>query len=240
MGEEPEPFLHAEERPGHDIWAAASNEDWSSRSTFLNRKERNMRLLTLTGLVCFYSIAAMAQDSQRVQTDPVESTAVNQVAQNTNTPGQQQTQHPVATTYSNGYEVRLKIHKYASIATLPLFATEFALGQSLYDNPERGSRRTAHGIIGAGIVGLFAANTVTGGWNLWESRHDPNGRKLRILHTALMLAAGGGFVAAAGTAPNDQHGSASVLSGKARHRDIAVVSIGVGTAGYLIMLFKGK
>ena len=120
----------------------------------------------------FCSIPAWAQDSddtgtaQSVQVDPDPSGAP---AQNSPGPQSQPAQHPTATTYSNGYEVRLKIHRYASYATLPLFATEFALGQSLYDNPERGSKRTAHGIIGAGIVGLFAANTVTGVWNLWES-----------------------------------------------------------------------
>ena len=77
-------------------------------------------------------------------------------------PGQQQPQqqapatHPVATTYSDAYEVRLKIHKYASYATLPLFATELALGQSLYNNPDTGARKGAHAAVGTGLVGCLA------------------------------------------------------------------------------------
>jgi hypothetical protein len=204
-----------------------------------------MRLLALTFLVCFCAASALAQDSQEPQ--PVDTTQDGSNAgdsdQTPNAPGQPQTQpqaqHPAATTYSNGYEVRLKIHKYASFATLPLFAGELALGQSLYNNPENGARKTAHGIVGAGIVGLFAANSVTGIWNLWESRQDPNGRKLRILHSTLMLAANGGFVAAWATAPSSHRGL-PLTANKATHRDIAVASISVGTVGYLLMLFRGK
>jgi hypothetical protein len=156
-------------------------------------------------------------------------------------PGQQQpATHPVATTYSTGYEVRLKIHKYTSYATLPLFATELALGQSLYNNPDTGARKGAHAAIGTGLVGLFGVNAVTGVWNLWESRHDENGRKLRMVHGVLMLAASGGIVAASATGPNSRLSPATFDSDKVTHRNIAVASIGVGTAGYLIMLFKGK
>src|SRR5512139_2322179 len=39
---------------------------------------------------------------------------------------------PVAVEYSDAYAVRQKIHKYASIATLPLFVAEAWLGQSMY------------------------------------------------------------------------------------------------------------
>ena len=38
---------------------------------------------------------------------------------------------PVAIEYSDAHETRAKIHKYASWATVPLMATEFALGESL-------------------------------------------------------------------------------------------------------------
>ena len=162
-------------------------------------------------------------------------------------PGQQQPQqqppatHPVATTYSDAYEVRLKIHKYASYATLPLFATELALGQSLYNNPDTGARKGAHAAVGTGLVGLFGVNAVTGVWNMWEGRHDENGRKLRILHSVLMLASSGGILAASATAPNSRKQTLEQFnSDKVTHRDIAVASIGVGTVGYLIMLFKGR
>jgi hypothetical protein len=139
----------------------------------------------------------------------------------------------------------LKIHKYASYATLPLFATELALGESIYSNPDSGAKKGIHGAVGAGIIGLFGVNGVTGIWNLWESRHDENGRKLRIAHSVLMLAASGGFVATWATAPsthnvNTAQGLARFDNDRVLHRNLAISSIGVGTAGYLIMLFKGK
>ena len=40
---------------------------------------------------------------------------------------------PVAFEYSDGYYTRLKIDKWASFPTLPLFATEAVLGQKLYN-----------------------------------------------------------------------------------------------------------
>ena len=191
------------------------------------------RLLTL-GLVVFSCSVTL-----RAQSDgDSQNSGGNAPGQASPDPSQQPASHPVATTYSNGYEVRLKVHKYASFATLPLFATEFALGQSLYNNPDTGGRKAAHAALGTGLVGLFGVNTVTGVWNLWESRHDENGRKLRILHSVLMLAADGGFVAASATGPNSR--KPTFNSDKVTHRDIAVASIGVGTVGYLIMLFRGK
>src|SRR5947207_13035786 len=82
---------------------------------------------------------------------------------------------PVAVEYSDAYKTRAKIHKYASFASLPLFATEVALGQSVYSSPSDG-KRSAHVAVGMAIGGLFGVNTVTGAWNMWESRKDPHGR----------------------------------------------------------------
>jgi hypothetical protein len=209
-----------------------------------------MRVLTVLLLASYCSFPLFSQDKADVQDTQVslaansDSTAGGQSGsspQDPNAAGQQPSPtHPAATTYSNGYEVRLKIHKYSSWATIPLFATEFALGQSLYNNPETGSKRTAHGIVGAGIVGLFGVNTVTGVWNLWEGRHDTEGRKMRIVHSILMLAADGGFLAAEATAPHMHNGIITNPSDKSLHRDVAVASIGVSTVGYLLMLIKGR
>jgi len=148
---------------------------------------------------------------------------------------------PVAIDYSDAHQTRAKIHKYTSCAALPLMATEFALGEKLYNDPNsiNSSSRGVHGAVGAGLIGVFGVQSVTGVWNLVESNQAP-GRAKRLVHGILMLAAEGGFVAAAVTAPG--HGRNELINfdaNKSTHRNIAIVSIGVGTAGYLMMLLTG-
>jgi hypothetical protein len=152
---------------------------------------------------------------------------------------------PVAVEYSDAYKLRAKIPKYASFATLPLFAAEIALGQSLYNNTTfiRGdSKRGAHGAVGSAIGILFAANTVTGVWNLWDGRHDPNGRTKRWVHGLLMLVADAGFVATAAAVPNRESfsGLFNYETDKATHRRLAFGSMGVATVAYTMMLFGGR
>jgi hypothetical protein len=159
--------------------------------------------------------------------------------------GQTAAQGQVARTqaieYSHGYEVRAKIHRYASYATLPLLGTEVALGTSLYDDPQShtSSKRSAHIAVGTAITGLFAANTVTGVWNLVESRKDPSHRTLRLVHSLLMLGADAGFVAAFGSGPSGER-LVNFDNNRRTHRTIALTSIGVATGGYLIMLVGNK
>lgn len=150
--------------------------------------------------------------------------------------------HAGAVEYSDAYQMRRKIHKIASFATLPLFAAEFALGQSMYNSTptDASSKRGLHAALGTGIIGLFAVNTVTGAWNLFgEGWHDPNGRTLRVVHGLLMMAADVGFVATAADGPNSRSARQALTyeTNKVTHRNIAVASISVGTAGYLLMLF---
>jgi hypothetical protein len=147
---------------------------------------------------------------------------------------------PMAVEYSRAYEIRRTIHKWASVATIPLFAAEFAVGQSLYNNTSSSdSKRGLHSALAGGIAGLFAVNSVTGVWNLWEGRKDLNGRTRRLVHGILMLAADAGFVATGATAPDGEHGRSGVLdtSGRSRHRAIALTSMGTALASYLMMLF---
>jgi len=135
--------------------------------------------------------------------------------------------------YSDAYRLRAKIHKIGSFATLPLFAAEGVVGQSLYNDPTQG-KKDAHLAIAAGIGTLFAVNTVTGVWNLVEARKDPNKRGRRMAHGILMLASDAGFLATAAMGPGDEgEGSRSA------HRAMAFTSISLATAGYLVMLFGG-
>ncbi len=143
------------------------------------------------------------------------------------------TPRPKAFEYSDGYRTRLKIHKYASYATLPLFVAQYAVGQKLYDGTGSESTRSAHGALAAGTAALFAVNTVTGVWNLAEARHDPNHRTKRTIHGILMLAADAGFVATGMLAPDEEgEGGGS----RSTHRTVALASMGVATVAYLMML----
>lgn len=104
-----------------------------------------------------------------------------------------------AVEYSEGYGRRLAIHRVASYAELPLFATEFILGEKILSDERNGTRapgglRSAHTIAAVGLGVLFAVNTVTGVWNLVEARHDPVGRTRRTIHSIGMLLADAGFV----------------------------------------------
>src|SRR4030095_16375814 len=138
----------------------------------------------------------------------------------------------VAFEYSDGYALRRTIHVYASLATVPLFVTEVVLGQKLYDGDASDSVSSAHAAVAGGVGVLFAVNTVTGVWNLWEARRDPNGKKRRLIHGLSMLGADVGFVATGMVAPeHDEEGNKSL------HRTVALTSIGIATGSYLYMLF---
>ena len=151
-------------------------------------------------------------------------------------------QQPAAFEYSDAYRVRAKIHRVASFATVPLFVTELVLGQSLYNHPTEG-KKSGHLAVATGIGVLFGVNSVTGVWNLMEARRDPNGRGRRLLHGVLMLAADAGFVATAALGPSGDNKEGRVGgSGGSRstHRAVAFTSIGIASAGYLVMLFGGR
>lgn len=142
-----------------------------------------------------------------------------------------------AVEHSDFYYKRLAIHRYASYATVPLFVTEYFLGEHLFKHPgEGGSTKSAHGAVAGGIAVLFGVNTITGVWNLWDSRHEPDGRTRRYLHSFLMLAADAGFAWAGATAPGDEGPGPTLDSRRRKHRTIALTSMGVSLASYGMML----
>jgi hypothetical protein len=142
---------------------------------------------------------------------------------------------PRAIEYSDAYYTRLRIHHLASYAELPLFAAEYVLGERLLKEERTGfpsqSLKTAHTTVALGLGALFTINTVTGGWNLWESRHDPAGRTPRLIHAVAMLGADAGFAwagASGGGAKNNQ-------TDANHHRSIAISSMALATAGTAMM-----
>ena len=164
-----------------------------------------------------------------------------QQAQTQQPPAQQPQAQPasprpiVAAEYSDAYVMRRKIHLYASLATAPLFVTQYIIGEKLYNEGGSDGLRGAHSAIGVGIGALFGINTVTGAWNLWEARRDPNGRRRRLIHGISMLGADAGFLATGMTAPGreferDGGGNRSL------HRSLAFTSMGVAAGSYVYML----
>jgi len=58
-----------------------------------------------------------------------------------------------------------------------------------------------------------------------------------ITHSLLMLASDAGFVATAAMAPEGEDEFEGNSDDRSRHRAVAISSIGVATAGYVMMLF---
>lgn len=145
--------------------------------------------------------------------------------------------------YSDWYARRLTIHQWASWTMLPLSVGEYVVGQKLY-KIQGGSNeglRSTHQALATGIEVLFAVNTVTGAWNFWDSRHDPNGRPRRWIHSLTMLAADVGFLAAAATAPGDDCAEGGGIcppnaQRSGTHRTLAIGAFGLSTASWLMML----
>jgi hypothetical protein len=153
-----------------------------------------------------------------------------------NSPDATTAQRRHAVEHSDWYYRRLTIHKVASYATIPLFATEYYLGDKLFKGEGTGTTRSAHSAVATGVGVLFGVNTVTGVWNLWDSRNDTQGRARRITHSVLMLASDAGFLATAALAPGDDdefEGGGS--DDRDRHRAVAISSMGVSLASYLMM-----
>jgi hypothetical protein len=145
--------------------------------------------------------------------------------------------HAAAIQHSDAFLTRGKIHRYASYASLPLFATEVYLGQSLYNSADPQKNKGAHIAVGTAIIGLFGVNTVTGAWNLFgaEGRSDKQDRTIKLVHGLLMMAADVGYVATVATAPHSHRGTIPSQSAMSLHRNVALTSIALGTSGYLIM-----
>lgn len=142
---------------------------------------------------------------------------------------------PMASTHSDAYYSRLKVHRWLSYIELPVFGAEYVLGQKLINNPTDGVRH-AHQAVAGALGALFVVNTVTGVWNLVEGWDDMPQRKLVVTHSVLMLAADAGFVATGVLASNAKHS----VSGRNQHRDVAIASMSVATVSTAIMWFRRK
>ena len=138
---------------------------------------------------------------------------------------------PHAVEYSDAYAVRLKVHQIGSYTMLPLFAAEYALGQNLLNDARPSSwLKPTHVGVALGVGTLFTVNTVTGLWNLWDSRQDPSDRARRWIHASLMLASDAGFVWTGAVGGNSRTSDSRQL-----HKNVALSSIALSTAGTVMM-----
>lgn len=152
------------------------------------------------------------------------------------------TRRPRAIEYSDWYYRRLLAHRIGAFAMFPLVGAEVALGQNLINDSHPPEWiRSAHGATAGAFAVVFGVNTLTGLWNLWDARDDPHGRTRRIAHSALMLAADGGFLLTAALAPDEEDEGGVVTPATSRrhdaavHRGMAIGSAGVAAAGAVMM-----
>jgi hypothetical protein len=146
---------------------------------------------------------------------------------------------PRAVEVSDAYAMRLRIHHYASYATIPLFAAQSIAGNQMYQSggSDPSWAKSMHSIGAGGLAALFTVNTVTGVWNLWDHRDVSEGRTVRLVHSALMLASDAGF-----TYAGVKLGPEATRSGVKRqeHRRLALISMGTALVGYGTMLVANR
>jgi hypothetical protein len=140
---------------------------------------------------------------------------------------------------SDGYYRRLTIHRIGSYTVIPIFTAQYIAGSRLYDQGSAapGWARPTHKIGAAALAGVFTVNTVTGVWNLWESRHIPERRVLRFAHALSMLGADAAFAYTGIKLSQDAENS---MVARRRHRNVALTSIGVSTVSGLAMWIANR
>ena len=141
---------------------------------------------------------------------------------------------------SEWYERRLRIHRYGAYTMIPLFTFQAIAGNNLYNNSGAapGWAKTGHRVGATGLATVFGLNTVTGLWNLWDSRSVPQGRTRRTIHTLLMLASDAGFTYA-GVRLSEQ--AENSLDKRRQHRAWAYGSMATAVAGAgMMVLWKDR
>jgi hypothetical protein len=145
---------------------------------------------------------------------------------------------PRAVEVSDAYALRLRIHRYASYTMTPLFIVQSVAGNQLFQADKSGAERPGwasnmHSAGAAAIGTVFTLNTVTGLWNLWESRDNEVGRTKRLLHSGLLLASDAGFTwSGIKLASDAKHDS----NARNQHKNVSYYSMGAALVGYGIML----
>jgi len=135
---------------------------------------------------------------------------------------------------SDWYARRLTIHRVAAFTILPVFAVQYAAGEQLFAKSRDAPTwaKTTHRVGATLLAGLFTVNTVTGLWNLWDSRSVPENRTVRTIHALTMLTADAGFTYAGAKLSNEAETS---LQKRKEHRTIALSCMGLTVASAAMM-----
>lgn len=179
-------------------------------------------------LALFFQLAVAAPDTSR----PAPTVVVAEQQQDTTRRRRR------AVEVSEWYGRRLTIHRALSYAMVPVFTAQYVAGSKLYDAEQAGGSpapswaRPVHQVGAGTIAGIFGVNTVTGLWNLWDSRHTEEHRWLRLSHAVVMLGADAAF-AYTGIKLSDE--AENSFQKRDQHRKVALIAIGASTASGLVM-----
>lgn len=193
----------------------------------------------MTGLAVYAFVLALAapSDTGRVLhsdtlAGPVQSALVTgiRVAEDTVRPRRRSVE------VSEWYERRLRIHRYGAYTMIPLFVAQAIAGNQLYQDPKTAPdwAKTTHRVGATGLATVFTLNTVTGLWNLWDSRSVEQGRTRRTVHALMMLASDAGFTYAGVKLSEEAETS---LQKREQHRNLAYGSMATALSGAALMTF---
>jgi hypothetical protein len=145
-------------------------------------------------------------------------------------------QRATAIEYSGFYQTRLKIHRTLSYAMIPLFIGSYVSGNAILKNRNDPPKwaTTMHKPFAIATGSVFAVNTVTGLWNLWDSRKHPEGQTKRTIHSLLFIAATAGFTYTGTSLARD---AVNREDRNRFHRQVAVASMGVSVVSWGMMVF---
>lgn len=184
------------------------------------------------------ALAQQPEEQSAPARDPIVVIAPVAVTRGIEVPSDTVRRRPKAVEVSDAYELRLRIHRYAAYTVIPLFVVQSVAGNQLFQADKSGALRpgwakNVHGVGAAAIGAVFTLNTVTGLWNLWESRDNDVGRTKRLLHSALLLASDAGFTWSGIKLASDAKNDAAARN---QHKNVSYFSMAGALAGYGIML----
>jgi hypothetical protein len=138
--------------------------------------------------------------------------------------------------YSGFYHARLKVHRVLSYTMIPLFIGSYVTGNQILKHPNDPPRwaKSLHKPFAIATGSVFTVNAITGVWNLWDSRKNPEGQLKRTVHSLLFLAATAGFTYAGTSLAHDAKNREDHYH---FHRTVAVASMGVSVVSWGMMLF---